>query len=578
MRAPKNAVPPICTAALLTLLAWPNFVAAQLLQKPRTRPPLNPGVAAAVVADAARQAQADAIRYSTPSGYWQPLTHQPQFSDIVDPSTGIDYGPPGMVAPLLLTDGTVLFQDQNIVDQVDNNEDTRIFRLTPDIYGSYVNGTWSQLASKPANTEAGSQAVLADGRVLIEGGENVGYSEYFGLSNQGEIYDPVTNTWATVNPPAFFNTEYSGPGYPTNPIGDAPNVVLADGTFMMGDKMSRQGALLNLKTMTWTQTGTSTKSDMNNEEGWTLLPNGEVLTVDCYADYFFGLLPEYPANPTNSEIYNPATGEWSSAGSTIHTLTDPVLAEIGPGVLRPDGTVFALGSEGDSSIYNTLTRRWSLGPTMPISPQGYQYTAQDAPGVLLPDGNVLVAASGGPETAFWFDYSAPPVGFFEFDGRKFIAEPTIPNAAADLSQFVNLLGLPNGQVLAADNSLDVEIYTPGNTSHNPLWEPVITSVPRLVSPGDSYELQGVLLNGMSQACMFGDELQCATNYPLVRITNLETRHVFYSRTHDHSSMAVASRQISSTHFDVPASEEKGPSELVVVANGIASPPVLVEVQ
>jgi hypothetical protein len=64
----------------------------------------------------------------------------------------------------------------------------------------------------------------------------------------------------------------------------------------------------------------------------------------------------------------------------------------------------------------------------------------------------------------------------------------------------------------------------------------------------------------------------------VRITNLETRHVFYSRTHDHSSMAVASRKISSTHFDVPASEEKGPSELVVVANGIASPPVLVEVQ
>jgi hypothetical protein len=65
---------------------------------------------------------------------------------------------------------------------------------------------------------------------------------------------------------------------------------------------------------------------------------------------------------------------------------------------------------------------------------------------------------------------------------------------------------------------------------------------------------------------------------LVRITNLATQHVFYSRTHDHSSMAVANRNLSSTHFDVPASQEKGPSELVVIANGIASLPVLVVVQ
>jgi len=45
--------------------------------------------------------------------------------------------------------------------------------------------------------------------------------------------------------------------------------------------------------------------------------------------------------------------------------------------------------------------------------------------------------------------------------------------------------------------------------------------------------------------MFGDEGQSATNYPLVRITNLRTHHVFYSRTHDHSSMAVA----PTTKFD-----------------------------
>jgi hypothetical protein len=34
----------------------------------------------------------------------------------------------------------------------------------------------------------------------------------------------------------------------------------------------------------------------------------------------------------------------------------------------------------------------------------------------------------------------------------------------------------------------------------------------------------------------------------------------------------------STHFDIPASQEKGPSDLVVVANGIPSLPVTVDVQ
>jgi len=87
------------------------------------------------------------------------------------------------------------------------------------------------------------------------------------------------------------------------------------------------------------------------KEGWVLLPDGRVLTVDCYTDFFFGLVPAYPTNPTNSEIYDPDTGQWSSAGSTINTLTDPVTSEIRPSVLRPDGSVFAVGSQGYTSIY-----------------------------------------------------------------------------------------------------------------------------------------------------------------------------------------------------------------------------------
>src|SRR5437762_9616538 len=45
--------------------------------------------------------------------------------------------------------------------------------LTPDAKGQYINGTWKQVASPPSDYSPYAMAsqVLADGRVLIEGGE-----------------------------------------------------------------------------------------------------------------------------------------------------------------------------------------------------------------------------------------------------------------------------------------------------------------------------------------------------------------------------------------------------------------------
>lgn len=505
------------------------------------------------------------------AGTWRPLIHQPPMPDIIDPFAG-DLGPGGASFPVLLTDGTVIVQNN-----AGGFADGRVFKLTPDINGSYVNGTWSEIAPMPYIPTAAAQAVLPDGRFIIEGGEYLGIYEDFLLTNLGAIYNPFTDTWTSVPPPPFFVDLYPPRAvFAPHPIGDAQCVILPNGTFMLADKMSKQAALLDLGTMTWTEVGTSTKHDLNDEEGWTLLPNGKVLTVDCYTDFIFGLIPHYPKDPTNSEIFDPATNTWSSAGSTINTLTDKFLAETGPAVLRPDGTVLAVGSQGFTSIYNSVTGKWSAGPKLPISPKGFQMTAQDAPGALLPNGNVLVAASGGKSPKF--SYTNPPAYFVEFDGFNFTLEPTIPNSHIDYSQSIVMVILPTGQILEADSSKDIEIYTPSNTSHNAAWEPVISFSPVFVSPGGTYPLGGVRFNGMSQGSMFGDECQNATNFPLVRITNLATGHVFYCRTHNHTSMAVASSTPMLTSFDVPANQELGPSKLEVVANGIASQPVAVTVQ
>jgi Kelch motif len=100
--------------------------------------------------------------------------------------------PNGAGVGFLLTDGTVMFQGNGLSDW---------WKLIPDKTGSYVNGTWTQLASLPAGyvPDAFSSAVLADGRVLIVGGEyNNGN---FALTNLGAIYDPKANTWTSVAPP-----------------------------------------------------------------------------------------------------------------------------------------------------------------------------------------------------------------------------------------------------------------------------------------------------------------------------------------------------------------------------------------
>lgn len=508
---------------------------------------------------------ADAI-----AGTWQPLTNPPPLPLIADPASPMTLYSGGAAFPILLTDGSVIIQNNG------SAADGSVWKLTPDVNGSYVDGTWTQLASLPYIPTFAAQAVLADGRVLIEGGEYTGTLYDFTLTNLGAIYDPVADQWTPVDPPAFFTDLYPPRAtFAPHPIGDAASIVLADGTFMLQDKMSRQAALLDLGTMNWTETGTATKGDLNDEEGWTLLPDGRVLTVDCYTDYAFGLAPPpYPADPTHTEIYDPATGAWSSAGSTVNTLTDPALYETGAAILRPDGTVFATGSQGYTAIYDTQGGTWSAGPRLPISPQGYQYTVQDGSAALLPNGHVLFGASGGPGSP---DYSGPPLAFFEFDGQHLVPVATIPNASADVSGSPVLLVLPTGQVLETDASLDVEIYTPADTSHDPAWEPVISASPASAVQGGSFVLAGVRFNGMSQASAFGDENQNATNYPIVRLVNDVTQHVFYARTHDHSSMAVASPDTVTTHVDLPPAIEPGPSHLVVVANGIASQPVAITV-
>ena len=454
---------------------------------------------------------------------WTPLTNMPTFAA----STA-----------LLLTDGRVLVQDSGARDW---------WILTPDLTGSYLGGTW--IRSGPLPKGYGplyyASAVLPDGRVAILGGEyNLGHKVW---STLGAIFDPTTNKWSSLTAPSGWTT-----------VGDAQSVILANGTFMVADCCTTQEALLDATTLTWTPTGTG-KADINDEEGWTLLPNNKVLTVDTNS-----------GTSLASEIFDPTTGSWSSGGTTVVELVDQASSEIGPAILRPDGSVLATGATGHNAIYNTDTATWSAAPDFPKNSQGHQLAIADGPVALLPNGNVLCLTAPG--------VYGQGIEFFEWDGSNFTPTVATPNADREFSYLSRMLVLPTGQIMLTDGTTDVELYTSPGVP-NPTWAPVITTYSATLTHGKTSTISGLQFNGLSQGAAYGDDAQMATNYPLVRITNTATGHIFYARTYNPSSMGVATGStVVTTTFRVPPKIERGASQLEVVANGIASTPVSITIK
>ena len=120
MEGRRRGILPILGIATVVMVAlvvgWPALVGAQPLT-----PIPHPIGAPDPATGAARS------RTVPPASGWQSLTNRATLFN-------------GASNPILLTDGTVLVKDTGLRDWS---------RLTPDETGSYVNGTWSPVASLP---------------------------------------------------------------------------------------------------------------------------------------------------------------------------------------------------------------------------------------------------------------------------------------------------------------------------------------------------------------------------------------------------------------------------------------------
>src|SRR4051812_17008127 len=207
----------------------------------------------------------------------------------------------------LLTDGSVMCQESGGV---------RWSKLVPDASGDYVNGTWTPLAPMINTRLYYASAILRDGQVIVCGGEYsnagvAGGANQQNETNRCELYNPVTDLWTAVAPPAGW----------TN-MGDAPSCLLPDGRLLVGDYNGTKTAIYDPVAGVWT--AGPDKGASGSEETWTLLGDQTVLTVQC-------------SNRPGAEKYVAAANKWVTAGQLPVDLVEAASIEIGPAVLLPDG-------------------------------------------------------------------------------------------------------------------------------------------------------------------------------------------------------------------------------------------------
>ena len=453
-------------------------------------------------------------------GTWVPLVNQAP-GDICD--------------TVLLPDGSVMGAD--LGDTAKN-----WYRLTPDAHASYINGTWSKIASMHDARDFYATQVLTDGRVFVAGGEN-GDGQY-----SAEVYDSLLDNW----------TMCPGSGAW---ILNSPSEILPNGYVLIapvGPTNNGETMLYNPGSNAWIAGPTLYRGHYEDEATWVKLPDNSILTIDTIWSGGTG---------TNSERYIPSLNQWiNDANVPVNTYGN--VRGMGPAFLLPTGNAFMLGGGGDTAIYipsgSTNMGTWVAGPVLPDND-----ITGNTPAAMMVNGKILCVFNN-PEN------SSPSDGWYEYDPftNSFIgtSNPGIISSSTSSCNDFRMLDLPDGSVLFSyGNSGQLYVYQPDGTALTAGRPTIITITTNFYR---SYHLTGTLLNGISEGASYGGDAEMNSNYPLARMTNNATGNVYYARTYNWSSTGVMTgTNIVSTEFMVPANLPAGNYSLVVVANGNSSAPV-----
>jgi galactose oxidase-like protein len=225
--------------------------------------------------------------------------------------------------------------------------------------------------------------LLPNGQVLVTGGENAAGK----ILTSAELYNPATGKWTVTGSTATPRVSHTATLLTNGEVLVAGGIVgfncsIAAGCMPIYTAIAE---LYNPATGKWTTTGSMTTP--RSSQGATLLQNGQVLIA--------GGIQNFPGQTTNSpywlasaELYDPSKGTWSATG----TMNGPhaVVATL----LQNGQVLIADGSSGE--LYHPFTGQWTLTAKMYYGQHTGVATA------LLTNGDVLIYGNHLPSYASEF--------------------------------------------------------------------------------------------------------------------------------------------------------------------------------
>jgi hypothetical protein len=236
-----------------------------------------------------------------------------------------------------------------------------------------ASGTWTATSNMTTPRDNHTATLLPNGKVLVAAGEYV--STQFGRDQRlasAELYDPASGTWTATGNLATARYLHTATLLPNG------KVLVAGGAGTGANPPPLATAELYDPALgTWTTTGSMATARASHTA--TLLANGKVLVVGGW-NAVSGSSAAYFAS---AELYDPATGTWTTTGS----LTNPRYMHTA--TLLDNGKVLVVGGYNgtylaSSELYDPATGTWAT--TGPLTDARDGHTA-----TLLNNGKVFVA-------------------------------------------------------------------------------------------------------------------------------------------------------------------------------------------
>jgi hypothetical protein len=204
--------------------------------------------------------------------------------------------------------------------------------------------------------------LLADGRVLVVGGEDTDY----GMLASVEIFDPATGTFEEAAPlPAprdhHTATLLAGGEVLVTGGGQGSEISLPTGEATLASAL-----LFDPTAKTWRETGSMKHARAGHRA--VRLDDGRVLVVGGGDTIGYPCANNHPncnvaASLDSAEIYDPSTGEWTETASLAQARLGFNLTKTPAGVIASGGAADNKGLES-VEVFDSGTGTWKRGPKL----------------------------------------------------------------------------------------------------------------------------------------------------------------------------------------------------------------------